>query len=220
MDSLPPIKRPKGYLPVRNVLTSRQREAISSRIHRWKGRDHWRLWEACDIAAGVIPTKLVRVLRPATADSDELLDHALRAVRVGNLRVGNRNEPESTWWVLPHEFARWAVARADLVGSDCARIFELSFPATQAPAAQPATRQRVLESGYSTPELEALFAAIEKFWLNHKLGDPPPNNKVIVPWIEEQFGLPNKAARRIDTVIRSPDAKRGGVQSASEKNAQ
>lgn len=217
MDSLPPIKYPDGLLPVRQTISNRHREQLASRIHSWKRRDAWTLREACDIAFGLIPIWIVHQLHPRATEAGVLMDHAIRAGRVGNLTIGNPGQPEHKWWVTPRDFGLWAAGRPDLVGQDRARIFALSFPTQAAVAAQASSRRKVLESDYSTPELDALLAAIEKFWLAHQPGDAPPNHKLIETWLQEHFGLSETAAKRIDTVIRSVDAKRGGPKGQPHK---
>jgi hypothetical protein len=62
---------------------------------------------------------------------------------------------------------------------------------------------------YHTPALDALQAAIIKFWLNH---DPshPPKKKDIIQWLIEHREMTPTMADHIDQVIRPEYRRRGG----------
>lgn len=63
--------------------------------------------------------------------------------------------------------------------------------------------------GYCTPHMKILFETILKFWKNHNPKDAPPKKTAIIKWIMKEFGVTQRVATAIDTIIR-PDKHRGG----------
>lgn len=125
--------------------------------------------------------------------------------------------PEAEWWVRPIAFCRWAATMGDCIGHDRAAIFA-ALIREESPAQMPSVRRRVLENGYSTPELDAALAAIAEFWLPvQENGGSPPNNKVVLHWLMTKHGMNLNAAKRIDVLIRPPSAKPGGRKRITQK---
>lgn len=54
----------------------------------------------------------------------------------------------------------------------------------------PEEQQAEQTKDYSTPSLEAMKSAIEKFWLSYDEGDTPPTQKAVSNYIAEQLGKP------------------------------
>ncbi len=63
-------------------------------------------------------------------------------------------------------------------------------------------------SKYSTPLLDILSKAIEKFWLNHDSKKPPKQDEIIT-WLTAQ-SISAREAKAIDTIIRPLSCKNGG----------
>ena len=80
--------------------------------------------------------------------------------------------------------------------------------------AKPASNDSIIrEDGYTTHELEVLEKARQKFWVNH---DPnkPPKSEIVEAWIIEQ-GISKRKAQVMDSILRSPEARKGGNKSRS-----
>ena len=214
----PAVGKFKAALLGIGPLTDKRKEAMRVRVERWMRRDTWQLWEACDLAYHIIPDRLIRWFYfIAGMDSDFLRGVAVRAVQAGALKVGNPEAPEEQWWVLPLDFARWAARRPDWIGTDRAEVFRTFVPAELPGNAAYLTRKRVLESSYSAPEFEAVLAAIEKFWLPALEGGETPYSKTIIDWLDKTYGFDDKALKRIDTLIRTEEAKSGGRRPSPQK---
>jgi hypothetical protein len=206
-------------LPVESLkrfrLTEKQSKKVTKRIQGWLRRDTWKLWEACDIAYGMIPFEPIRFLQTGEIDSDELFDFAIRSVNAGKLSVGNPSDSPNQWWVHPSDFGKWAASRADIIGTPRAAIFAKFFPAMLSPADGAASRRRILESDYSTLEFDRVCAVIEEFWLPYQAGKrTQPKEDEITQWLKDRYRLPKpittRAAERIDAVARMDSAKTRG----------
>lgn len=66
---------------------------------------------------------------------------------------------------------------------------------------------------HTTDELEILKEAIQKFWEEH---DPkrPPKKDIVVSWLMQK-GLSQRIAQAMDTIMRTPEARKGGNKSLS-----
>ena len=67
-------------------------------------------------------------------------------------------------------------------------------------------------NGYSTPQMEALFAVVDKFWISYDRDNPAtaPKQAVVVQWLLENFDLSKTQARAIDQIARAPERRKGG----------
>jgi len=71
------------------------------------------------------------------------------------------------------------------------------------------TSPKINKLCYSTPLLDALWIAVEKFWQNH---DPnyPPKSETIINYLVNEHKLSIKNAKEIDSIIRPGVYKSGG----------
>lgn len=63
---------------------------------------------------------------------------------------------------------------------------------------------------YTTPLMDSLFIAAEKFWLNHDPKLPPPKSSEIKKWLIAEFKLTERKAGAIDLIIRPEEHAKGG----------
>ena len=105
-------------------------------------------------------------------------------------------------------------------GEGRAAIFGSMIPPAAEVSAPHDARRMVMESGYSTPELNAAFEAIVEFWLPVLDGAPYPNYKAVRSWLADRHGLEDTAAARVDRLIRLEDAKSGGRKAVTQKGQQ
>ena len=68
---------------------------------------------------------------------------------------------------------------------------------------------------HTTKYLITMEEAIQKFWENH---DPnkPPKKADVVSWLEKR-GLSTRLAESMDTIIRTPEARKGGQKRRTPK---
>jgi hypothetical protein len=94
----------------------------------------------------------------------------------------------------------------------------VTVPADSAPAAEdpvldsegsPQSRADLVSS-YRTPLMVAMFAAIDKFWIDYDPKRPPTKKHDVLPWLHENYEISASMAKAIDTMIRHPDRKAGG----------
>jgi hypothetical protein len=72
-------------------------------------------------------------------------------------------------------------------------------------------------TGYTTELLEAMHAAIERFWVRYVPDEPdtaPPSSDAIVHWLITEKGISQQAAKAIDLIIRHDSRKPGGKKTA------
>jgi len=77
------------------------------------------------------------------------------------------------------------------------------------PHAEQPPRPSERNAPYHTPALDALKAAIHRFWLN---SDPnrPPKSQEIVDWLMDAHGMTKTMAGSIDRIIRPEALRKGG----------
>ena len=148
-------------------------------------------------------------------DSGKLKADVTRAQRVWQERIGMRrisiNDTRDHRPIVEHPYTETIIriARADLLAWCEARGIHpaLLFPEPNATQ----TRVDTMDTGcHHTPALDALHAAIRKFWLNY---DParPPKSPEIVDWLMNEYaGLTKTMAESIDRVIRPEIYRKGG----------
>ncbi len=201
--------RPIKFKP----LTDRMRLGTRTKVEGWLRHELWTLGEACDLVFNIHPLPVLRLFYWIdTAESELLLDYAVRAVEADSLKVTSKAGKSKVWTVRPADFARWVEKHSELVGKDRAALFGEFFPIAQ-PGHMEAVRKRVLESSYSTPEFDLALEAVSELWLPWQEGSrPQPTTEEVKKWLSERApGMASgRAFDRIDALIRDPNAKKGG----------
>lgn len=192
-------------------------EAISRcmRLDTWKLRD-----EAAALAAGVDPrdfTDWTTVLDTRLQRVNELFDMFERSVQAETLAVLNPKADAKDWRVRPETLLGYLAAQHADKRVELPPELVKALPKT--PTVVPDARRKVLASTYSTPMLEALFAALAEFWIDYPQGDAARRlSKVIQPWLKARYPkLTPTQVRQIDQLIRHPDERGGGRLSSSSK---
>lgn len=153
---------------------------------------------------------LFRQLRNA-AESGELAVTRIpiyRSVGIRRARVGEVAPPLPNVPTGETDWPNSLVARAALAAWCEARghVPPLLVP-------DPPTVSRAMESddlaGYHTPALDALRAAISRFWL-HRDPRHPAKSAEIVDWLMGEHGMTRNMAQAIDRIIRPEPRRRGG----------
>lgn len=134
----------------------------------------------------------------------------VRQERIGMRRIGiNYTQDHRPIVEQPNTVTIIRIARDDLLAWCEARGIrpKLLFPELDSPP----PRVDTMDTGsHHTPALDALHAAIRKFWLNY---DParPPKSPEIVGWLMSEYaGLSKTMAESIDRVIRPETYRKGG----------
>lgn len=83
-----------------------------------------------------------------------------------------------------------------------ARIAELERQLNDQPTTNPVTN--------ITPEMQIINAVYGKFWENHKSNEIPPKKETIVSWIKSEYGISDRIAQAIDTIVRPEQYRTGG----------
>jgi hypothetical protein len=158
--------------------------------------------------SGALPYQIQQLLGATPISStDRWIDGNLLAEIKHHLRLLTRGQERPRWnttlarvFIKRSHFIRWATAK-DLGSLE----FWGGRPTRRG---SPTASERLESTGYETPDLTLLVKAVEKFWLRHD-ALRPPKKETIVSWLVGE-GASARIARSIDTIIRSPQARRGG----------
>lgn len=183
------------------------------------GRDPADLWDT-----GIPPPGLKSsFLFSASAAAAALWDTLQRAAHSEVLRVPNKAANPSEWFVVPAELVRFCKERGVPHHPELADAVKNYVPAAQLrlDSSVSEAHRKVLESGYTTPELEAAYAAVAQFWLKFDKRTPSdrPTSKQVCAWLTKNYGsqVSSSAIAAIDRLIRHPDAKDGGNLKTSKR---
>lgn len=159
---------------------------------------------------GLIESVIRRAIDEKKIEVAVIEKHGVREERIGMRRVGINDTRDHRPIVLhPYTETIIRIARADLVAwCESRGIRPKLLFADHAPDCSPPSTGDDL-SGYHTPALKALRAAIINFWLHH---DPkrPPKKTEIVDWLMKEHGMTNAMAESIDRIIRPELYREGG----------
>lgn len=118
-------------------------------------------------------------------------------------------------WLISVESADHLVESLNL-GAFCATtidyLFEEIYPEEtkkQTPAKESQQRK------HTTEYIGIMEEAIQEFWENHDPNRPPKKDQV-VSWLEQK-GLSTSLAESMDTIIRTPEARKGGQKPRTSK---
>lgn len=178
---------------------------IEQRIRAYLRQDIWSLEEACQVCFGVFAVPVLRLFTPRDLfRSSFLVDYALVGIEAETLRIKKIRKGlfKNTLLVDPYEFGAWVAARPHIVGKRRAEaVSKILTRDSSAPASQ-SNRSKVFHSEFTSPALDAAFAAIVKFWLPHKDSEPRPSKDAIAAWLVEQKLVSSEnAAKDIARVI-------------------
>jgi hypothetical protein len=116
--------------------------------------------------------------------------------------------------VEPYSFINWFLKIEGLQTSDV--VNSANFPNTSAIKAQ------VSKPDYTTPAMELMYRAVDKFWKDYKPGEStPPKSSTVKSWLNTEAIIVNNGLNPndhittntcsdIDRLIRHPSAARGG----------
>lgn len=148
-----------------------------------------------------------------------LWDAFQRAVYAGGLTVENPSASPELWHVRPDRFLAFCDERGIKYHDDLRAVVRHRTALIAKPTPTISTaHQKMLAVGYTTPALEAAYAAIAEFWLNfdpNKSG-PRPTSAKVRDWLMKNFGPKTKYALtkneidQIDRLIRHPSVREGG----------
>lgn len=148
-------------------------------------------------------------------DSGKLKADVTQAQRVRQERIGMRrisiNDTRDHRPIVEHPYTETIIriARADLLAWCEARGIRPALLHSEPNVAQP--RVDTIDAGsHHTPALDALHAAIRKFWLNYDPARPPKSPEIIDWLMNEHAGLSKTMAESIDRVIRPETYRKGG----------
>ncbi len=181
-------------------LTDRDITRATKRIKRARRKAAWRLWEACDIAFGVIPIKELHWILAHSLDAEDLCDCAISAVQTGELVVLNKEGDPRDWWVRRQTFQKWVVHQEITLGKPRAEFLRMLY-AEDIGADVVTTRERILHSDFSTALLDAAFEAIAHFWLPNRNGAPRPTREEVEEWLIKNHACAPSAAAEIARII-------------------
>lgn len=74
-----------------------------------------------------------------------------------------------------------------------------------------------MNTKHTTKDMETLNRAATKFWANHNK-DAPPKKDVVVDWLVNE-GVSKKLAESMDTIMRTPNARKGGNKRVTPNTA-
>lgn len=168
-------------------LDDNEKHRSKKRYTRWKRHSAWRVKEACDIAYGILPMKIIRRIFRDDTSADDLCDAAIRAIHAKELTPLNPHGNDKDLWVRRPDFIRWVVQQQKHIGPERA-AFLRDLYAEDLHSDNSSARKRVLDSGYTNDELEICFAVIEEFWLPARQeGWRRSKEDEIKIWIKEKF---------------------------------
>lgn len=158
------------------------------------------------LAPGLLPKndphEVIR--HKASTVADQLVNDA----KTGKL-IANKRDTGGAWhlagapqWIVTRQALQaWAVAK----GIKPAFL----FPKDTIP------KSSDIQLTHTTEHLEIMKKAIQEFWENH---DPnrPPKKAQVVSWLEKK-GLSTSLAESMDTIIRTPEARKGGQKPRTPK---
>lgn len=130
---------------------------------------------------------------------DGLTDEESKIIKSG--RGIFSDHKSNIWFVIRSDFKEWAIAM------EINPVF--LFPKNM-PQKSNNTRRK-----HTTEYLEIMEEAIQEFWENHDPNRPPKKDQV-VSWLEQK-GLSTSLAESMDTIIRTPEARKGGQKPRTTK---
>lgn len=83
-----------------------------------------------------------------------------------------------------------------------ARIAELEQQLNDQPTTNPVAN--------ITQEMQIINEVYSEFWKNHKSNEIPPKKETIVSWIKSEYGISDRIAQAIDTIVRPEQYRTGG----------
>lgn len=225
-----PLARRKRHRKARKPLTPEQKAALDAnarvfRVRRlmtfWVSLDAWKLKDEACLLADEIDPHNPQPIQPTWDDvvhpRPNLFSMTQRAVLAEKLKVINQKDPPEHWLVEPAEFVRYL---RSLAGGPSKRPFSRILNelfGSPGSGGSLSARHRVLESGYSTPNLEATFAAAAEFWIPFQEGKRPqkPKSEEVLEWLAVNFpNLKPSVHKEIDRAIRPETLRAGGLTSA------
>lgn len=63
-----------------------------------------------------------------------------------------------------------------------------------------------------TLEMQIINEVYAKFWENLKSNEIPPKKETVVDWIKSEYGISNRIAEAIDTIVRPEQHRTGGLK--------
>ena len=179
-------------------LEESEKHRSKKRYARWKRHSVWRVKEACDIAYGILPIRILRRLSRHDVSADDLYDAAIRAIHAKELAPLNPHGNDKDLWVRRPDFVRWIVQQKKHIGPERATFLRDLYAEDLHPDNSSA-RKRVLDSGYTNDELEICFLVIEEFWLPaQQSGWRRSKEETIKGWIKEKF--PDLSGNKIEQI--------------------
>lgn len=136
---------------------------------------------------------LILLKRQELMNIDELKDH----VRF----LDNTNTTPTTNTPTPANNDELATLQTQLDQAH-ARIAELERQLNDQPTTNPVTN--------ITQEMQIINEVYGKFWENHKSNEIPPKKETIVSWIKSEYGISDRIAQAIDTIVRPEQYRTGG----------
>jgi len=139
----------------------------------------------------------------------KILNYALDSKRIHELNLINKFTPFSDHklYVKPKEFIEWAKKRS--IGSQF--IYKESVEIER--------KNLKKTNSYTTPDMQLMFDAVEKFWSDYNLDKPnhhiAPVKSSVVDWLleeakERKMDFSKTRAEHMDTIIRCPRSRKGG----------
>lgn len=166
-------------------------------------RDIWEVSEAISLFLGCLPFRPLSVSHhdDLNRKADRLLS-TMKACQGESLTIMNPEDPPKKWRVRAMDVLNWAVKKRLDLPSEIANYLRPAIPEAK----------RMPAGGYSTPQMEALFAVVEQFWSTYDPDNPAtaPKQADIVDWLLNNFDLSRTQARAIDQIARAPERRKGG----------
>lgn len=208
----------------REAEQRRQLEAKKAMFISWARKPYWTQDEAAHLVLGHDPATVrnERYGLTSTDSFEELEDLLSRAIRHGHLK--RESAPKAILHFLRGKKFGVAAELLEAVNSleppkPKVAVQEVLAPKPFQPLSEPQTITQECKMpsilGYDAPsELNVLFEAIQKFWVD---ADPnrPPKRDEIVSWIRERVDSDAKA-NSIDSLIRPAWARQGGNKKQSK----
>ncbi len=158
------------------------------------------------LAPGLIPNddphEVIR--HKASTVADQLVNDA----KTGKL-VANKRDIGEAWYLAGAP--EWIVTRQALQAWATAKGIKPAFLFPKDVTLTPSGIQRM----HSTEYLEIMEEAIQKFWEKHDPNRPPKKDEV-TSWLEKRK-VSKTIARSMDTIIRTPEARKGGNKPRTPK---
>lgn len=146
-------------------------------------------------------------------DSYKIKEINLQVVDLKDFRLSSILKND--YKVKPKDFLQWAL-KYDLVNKNAFKELNIDVNNLVGEAGENKTNNK--KSSYTTPYINLMNLAIEKFWLNYdNKKDSIPLKKQVVAFLLEEakkqnIELSENIAGAIDTIMRTQDARKGGLR--------